>query len=74
MTVRTNEIIREVVPPKASHITELAAFHQVPRITTMDQWVLERLATRKANNGDWVVNLSVTTLIGLLVALREAQV
>lgn len=66
-------VVKDVEPPASAGIEVLAEFHQVPRLTNLDTWALARLAAKKARAGDWTVNLSVTTLIALLVAVRQVK-
>lgn len=66
-------VVKDVRPPDTEPIQALADFHQIPRLTNLDIWALEKLARKKAHAGDWCVNLSVTTLISLLVAVRDVR-
>lgn len=66
-------VVKDVKPKPNAPIEALASFHDIPRHTQLDQWALEHLARKKANAGDWCVRLSVTTLISLLVAIKEGK-
>ena len=70
MTRRPNEIVKKPTTPQFTDIEALAAWHHVPALSALDIWGLEKLASKKAGAGDWMVRLSVTTLIGLLVKIR----
>lgn len=70
---RTNEVIKEITKPTIMSADLLAAYYEIPELTELDVWALERLAGRRANAGDWTINISVTTLLSLLAHIRRAQ-